>query len=110
MKQLSIFDFIEDPTTATALDNMSEPDMVEAVKQATGIDFKYRDDLWGYVAKIKDIQYTVHFSNYTMLDNNDRFISCGYGNNKGGAASPCDSLEEAVQFFKTALKRHTGKG
>jgi len=105
MEQLSIFDFIKPETTTRDLDLMTEADMVEAVKAATGINFVYCDPLWGYVAKIGKFKYDVHFSNYS-IDDHRRFISCGYGNNMGGAGSPCDSLEEAVQFFKTALSRN----
>lgn len=105
MEQLTIFDYIEPEIPKTDLDDLPETDMVEALRAATGISFVYRDPLWGYEATIGKFKYSVHYSNYS-IDDHRRFISCGYGNNMGGAASPCDSLDEAIEWFKKALQRN----
>jgi len=106
MEQMSIFDFMEIEKTSD-LDAMSEADMVQAVKEATGIDFKFKDDLWGYVANIGKVQFEVKYSNYS-IDDHRRFISVGYGTKTSGVSGPCDSLQEAIQFFKRALERMEG--
>lgn len=101
--QMNIFDFIKPEIKEVDLESFPEEEMVQHIKSATGIPFTYRDDLTGYEAKIKKMRYTVKYSRY--WDGNKRFISCGYGNNIGGSRSPCDSIEEAIAFFKRGLNR-----
>ena len=102
MVQMTIFDFLSEERS---LDNIPEAEMVQEISDATGIDFKYKDELWGYVAKKGKYHFNVRYSNYSMRDNKSRFISCGYGSNKEGAGSPCDTVKRAIEFFKAGLIR-----
>ena len=104
--QMTIFDFLQpNISDANNLDNLPEAEMVKMIMAATGLDFEYRDDFWRYEAKRKGVKYEVGYSNYQLDDNHKRFISCGYGNNKGGSGSPCDTVQEAISFFQRALAR-----
>lgn len=104
--QMSIFDFLE-PVGST-LDNLPESEMVKAISDATGINFKYRDSFWGWQAKIKGVTFSVQYDNYRLEDNKRRFIGADWNTTIQGAASPCDSIQEAIEFFKAAKKRAEG--
>ena len=103
--QMTIYDFLT-PDEDYNLYDLPEDEMVRIISDATGLDFKYKDGLWGYIAKVGKVQYELKYSNYKQINNHARFISCGYGNNKEGAGSPCNSVKEAIAFFK----KYLGKG
>ena len=103
--QLSIFDFLDDDPAEMSLDDLPEEEMVKIVGNSIGVNFTYRDDFWGYEAKYKKLKFELHYSNYRLSDNTARFISAGYNYSKGGAGSPCDSIQEAVNFFRNAMNR-----
>ena len=92
----------------------SEAEMVEMISKRVGLKFEYVDELWGWVAKTKYCRFTLHYSNYKLDDKHDRFISCGYdyhkGKSLGGSGSPCDSIDEAVRFFKRGIAEWVQKG
>ena len=100
-EQMSIFDFIQ-PDTGRDLETISEQEMVDIASHATGIVFIYRDDITGWESKEGKMTYTVRMSRYTLDDRKDRFISCGWTDQRhgySGHGSPCDSLDEAIEFF-----------
>lgn len=101
--QMNIFDCF-DFLTPEVIDLETCPieNIVEAVRQKTGLDFQYQDELFGFVATYKKVKFTLRFSRYWQTEKH--FISCGYGTHTGGAGSPCDSLEEAIRFFERGLK------
>lgn len=100
--QMTIFDIIK----PNSLDDLPEEEMVKQVSDATGLNFKYRDDFWKWECKVKDVRFSLHYSNYS-IDDKRRFISCGYDRKaKEGCGSPIDSLEEAIAFFRKAKERY----
>lgn len=100
--QMTIFDFIK-VETPNSLDDLPEIDMVNMIARAVGLNFQPHD-VSGWRDKRKGTEYTVKYSHYSIGDH-AKFISCGYGNNKGGAGSPCDTVDEAISFFKRALAK-----
>ena len=101
--QMSVFDLMQED-----LENMDEEYMVERVSLATGINFKYRDEIFGYTAKVNKTDFDVKFGRFNMSDNKNRFIMCGWsdrGNIYEGQARPCESLDEAILFFRRKLGR-----
>lgn len=101
--QMNIFDFLT--PLEIPLDDLPEDEMVKMIAEATGLDFKYIDDFWGWQFKKQNVTFSVHYSNYNMTDSTARFISTGFDTLKQGVGSPCDSIEEAIRFFKRALFR-----
>ena len=101
--QLSIFDFLA--PKETSLDDLPESEMVKAISDATGIKFKYRDSFWGWQAKIKGVTYSVQYDNYWLDDNKRRFIGADWNTTTQGASRPCDSIQEAISFFRRAIER-----
>ena len=102
------FDEPEIKTDNPALDNLPEEKMVEIVSKATGIPFKYKDKLFGYVYEVKKkIRYDIKYSNFNMTDDHSRFISCGWDKLYGdyqGCGNPVRTVEEAIKFFNKAPK------
>ena len=105
-EQISIFDIIE---SEEELDEIGLPDfhylteeqIVNIVADAIGIPFKRID--FGYQAHYNNSVLDVHLSHYTCDDQEgEPFISCDFYNKKKhyGAGVPCDSLEDAIAFFK----------
>lgn len=83
------------------INSMDEEEMVRRVGDATGLDFKYRDNLFGWEHKSKGVRFNIHYSNYHPgINDGRRFISCGFDYGNGGRSGPMDSLEEAITFFK----------
>ena len=99
-EQMTIFDLLK-----PSLDDLPEEDMVRQVSSATGLDFKWRDDFWKWECKVKDVRFSVHYSNYSF-GNHERFISCGYDRKTEGSSGPMDSLDEAIEFFKKGKERY----
>ena len=100
MTQMTIYDLI--PTDD--LESMSDEEMVRRVSEGAGIPFKASDD--GYAAKIGKVEYTLNFGRYP-IDDRKRFIRCGYTDKSQGYAgggAPCNSVEDAVEWFKGRLK------
>ena len=102
--QMSIFDFLE--VDYGDINNMTEEDMVRKIHEATGLNFRYRDSMFGWEAKEGKVRYNVKYSNYNeSIHNGRRHISCGWQTKMEGCGVPRDSLEEAIDFLKTARQR-----
>lgn len=107
MGQMSIFDLMD----RIVLEDMSEEEMIAEVMRSTGLEFKlqeypgYKTTIHEYECKYKGAKFTCNYSKY--FDDGARFISCGYSRRKNyeGAGSPCDSIDEAVDFFKFYMQR-----
>ena len=100
--QMSIFDFLPAPA---GLDDIPEEDMVHMVSDATGLDFKYRDESWGWEAKKGKYIARIQYQNYDLKDNQSRFIGCDWASIHEGSSSPCDSVDEAINFFKKRMSK-----
>ena len=89
------------------LDALSEEEMVERISDATGLMFIYNDYLERYEARLsKHDKFSVRFDNYAeSVKGGARFIGCDYDYHNGGCGQPCDSLDEAIKFFKKELGR-----
>lgn len=103
--QMSIFDFMQPETESRSLDEIPEVEMIQMIHNATGLDFKYRDELFGYQAKMGGRVYSCRYSNYDgSVHGGARHIACGWDSKNQGCGAPRDSVEDAIDFFKRALK------
>ena len=62
-----------------------------------------RDNTIRFIAEIPT--KTVSFSARVSYKGGARFISCGHEYRNGGSGSPCDSLEQAIDFFNRELRK-----
>lgn len=103
-RQMTIFDFIKPDYTGIAIDDLDEKEMVTIIGNALDLDFKYDSFFETYMAKVGDECFRLGYSNYTLSDRHDLFISCGWDKKTHGKGRPCDSLDEAIKWFK-AIRR-----
>lgn len=97
--QISMFDSFE---------TMPEEDAVVKIGKACGIEFKKRDDFWGWEYKKKSSVIRVHYGRY-VFDDCDKFISCSVDHKMGGSSCPCDSFDETIRRVKGYLKEINGE-
>lgn len=109
MEQMTIFDFLE--PEPTDFHQMTEEEMVEYIGNQLGLKFKHNDFLNQWECYVtKKIKFELEYSTYWTNEKNNgqRFISAGFQLTTGsylGGRRPCDSLEEALDFFKYQLGR-----
>lgn len=107
--QINLFEWLSSQEK-TGLDAISEPEMVEQIGAALGVEFK-KDRLGDYRAKIGKTILSIQYDNYWPgINDGARFISTGIDRPKEGAGSPCDSIEEAIAWLKNQLERYEKNG
>lgn len=99
-EQITLFQWLADQTD---LDKISEPDMVEQIGAALGVKFTKNDFFGDYRVKIGKITLCLEYSTY--FDDGRRFIGADVETKSAGASSPCDSIEEAINFFKRTIPK-----
>ena len=106
MVQMTLFDL--EPVDDVDFNSTPEEDVVKMIGCATGINFRYKDKLWGWVGGDRKLNFNISYSNYSF-GGHERHLNCGYNYNQkghiGGAGSPCDTVEEAIEFLKTGIER-----
>ena len=95
--QMSLFDLMPQES----LETIPEEVMVERIGAAIGVKFtkdKFFDD---YRAKVGRSVLSVEYQRYNTLDerNGQRFIGCEVQERNCGAGSPCDSIQESINWF-----------
>lgn len=102
--QISIFDILPPEEIEYDIRSMSTADMARVVGNAIGYEFKpsgWEDE---HEVKIKKLTLSIHKSHYVGGDKKGSpFIGCGWSENTGGGASPIDSIEAAIRYFKRIL-------
>lgn len=103
--QLSIFDWI--PNLASSfppLTEITEAEAVRIVGEQIGKVFVYNTKFSEWEAKIdKHRKLSMEYSHYRMTDCTDLFLGVGYTARDEGGGSLCDTIEEAVEYFKRRL-------
>lgn len=95
MEQMTLFDCLE---------TIPEEDMVKQIRDALGITFTKRDDLWGWIYKVKRITCSIHYSRYSF-EPYERFISTSIQGPTGGSSGPMDTIEDAISFMRSGMKQ-----
>lgn len=105
MEQMTLFSFMP---MDVDINITPEADVVQMIGCAIGLDFKFKDDLFGWVVETKEVDFNIKYSNYSFGDRS-RFIACGYNyhtkGNIGGAHSPRGTVEDAIDFLKRGVDR-----
>jgi len=112
MRQLTIFDVIE--PECQDWHDMSLKEIAAYIGNKAGLNFipdtRYYGEFNEYIAYYTSKAFfTIGISHYTTLDDRHGkpFLSVGYENKKdqSGSGRPCDSLEEAIGYFKSYTER-----
>lgn len=107
MKQMTIFDIIA-PDKRKDWRDMSLKEIASYISEQTGLNFipdtRFHGDFHEYIAyKTNRLFFTIGLSKYNTLDarNGQPFISVGFEDKKdhSGGGGPCDSLDEAIDYF-----------
>ena len=86
------------------LDGISEEQMAKIIGQAVGMEFKYRDELFGWEYKKGKLLCRVQYDNYNMMDSHRLFIGVDIHTTHSNCSAPCDTLDEAINFIKKHLE------
>lgn len=112
--QITVFDLLDTPEWT----NMTLKQIAAYISSQTGLNFipdtrwhgKYNEYIAYHTSKLF---FTLGLDNYDTFDerNGKPFISAGYESKKdnSGGGSPCDTLEEAIEYFRHKLERCGGK-
>ena len=103
--QMTIYDFLVADADYPNINDIEEAEAVRIVGDAIGVCFKYNDYFGEWQAKInKSTTLGIHYSNYVLDDNKDRFLACGFSYKQGGAGAPCDDIRSAVEWFNEIIR------
>ena len=106
--QMTIFDFL--PQTADFA-TMPEAEVMAVISERIGIRLLWDSHLEEWAAKVGKTKLTAEIGTYkcthdgTEMIAGHKFIGCGWGRSTSGGGSPCNSIDEAVEYLKAALKR-----
>ena len=102
MEQMTLFEFMP-----LGINDLDEAEMVQTIGCALGLEFKYKDKLFGWVFNSKHIDLSLKYSNYSFGDH-ERYIACGYNYHKkrqiGGRGCPCDTIEKAIEVLREGVE------
>lgn len=110
--QMTIFDVLKEQTPDWR--DMSLKQIAAYISEKTGLNFipdtRFKGEFNEYIAyKTSKLFFTLGLGNYNTLDerNGVSFISVGYENKKdlSGGGAPCDSLDEAIEYFNYRIRR-----
>lgn len=101
--QMNLFEFTK-PRKTPILCKENEGSIVEFISASTGLKFVYDDSMKKFRSDVKNVIYTIEISRFSV-EPFTKFISCGWDDKKRGEGSPCKTVEEAVNFFKKAIKK-----
>ena len=106
MDQITIYDLLPDEPRPD-FHTMTEEQVANYLSDVLGVTFTWNEHLQEYTANMNTKNYgkfflEFHLSKYSSTGekNGKTFLSCGAIWTCGGCGSPCDSLEEAIKFFK----------
>ena len=111
MNQITIYDLLPDEPRPN-FRAMNEDQVASYIGEVLGVNFLWNETLEEYTATIKKTEHgkfflEFHFSKYSLMSDNPKngqvFLSCGAVWSDGGSGRPCDSLEEAIKFYKNYI-------
>ena len=98
--QMTIWDFLP----SESLEDIPEEEMVQRIGNAIGVNFVWNDYYKEYQAKLKGYTLSVEYDRYCIDLDEDigaghRFVGVGFMKKGEGCAGPCDSIDEAIEWF-----------
>lgn len=117
MDQITIFEIIE-PNAEPDFTQMTLKQIADHIGERTGLHFipdtRFHGEFNEYIAYYTNtLFFTVGLDNYMTGDerHGKPFISVEYEckETHSGGGSPCDSLQEAISFFKIKLQKNKRK-
>lgn len=106
-KQMSIYDWLQ--PEYPAISDITDTEAALIVGDAIGMTFKYSDLFEEWEAVRGMLKLSLEYSHYSLSDNQNLFLGVGYENkhDHSGGGRPCDSIDEAIRYFKGILQNAT---
>ena len=102
--QISIFDWM--PPEQPSFDDVQEPEAVRLIGDALGLTFRYDKRFQEWAAKAGKLKMHIDgFSHYDGVRENRRFLGVGWERGTSGGGCPCESIQEAISYFRK-VKQH----
>ena len=110
MQQITWFELEAEEKVDCDIIELPEAEMVNIIGSSVGLDFRYKDKLFGWVAKTKHCTFTLKYGTYKYEGAyGKRYISAGYDYKKngeiGGTGCPCDSIKRAIEIIGKGVER-----
>ncbi len=110
--QISIFDWMPEAVPAVAFPNINditEETAVRMVGNEIGVEFVYNELFHHWEAKVGKMKLDLEYSRFNLDNNHDLFLGAGYMFGSGGGGRPCDSIEDAVKYFRKKIGERNGR-
>lgn len=108
--QISIFEWMPEAVpevTFPDINDIQEEEAVRIIGQQTGIAFIYSETFGLWIGKVGKLKLDLEYDHYILEDKKDLFLSVGYSIGTSGGGSPCDSIEEALEYIRKTQKRYS---
>lgn len=108
--QISIFDWMPEAVPAMTFPDIKDIHEAEAVRivgEQTGVEFAYNESFRQWIGKAGKLKLDLEYDHYILEDKKDLFLSVGYSIGTSGGGSPCDSIEEALEYIRNVKKRYS---
>ena len=119
MKQVSIFDLIDEPKAAPVFPGSDFSEVVEYINNRLGLNFQKKDGLEKissddpepsnyYEAKVrKGLRLELSKGKFSPdIYGGAYYIGVGYDISNGGGGSPLDTVEEAIAYFEDKINKY----
>ena len=101
-EQISIYSLLPTPD----INDISEAEAVQIVGERLGVRFSYNDFFERWEGKRGRITMALSYSHYFPdIFEGRLFLGADYHYGDGGGSSPCDGIDEAVEYLHGALTR-----
>lgn len=103
-EQLSLFDLMQE---IPDIKDIPEEEAVRIVGERIGAKFEYNPDFEEWQARISDLKMGMRYEHYFPEVQDGKLfleVSFEFKNHVNGGGSPCDGIDEAVEFFKDKME------
>ena len=112
--QMSIFEFLQQESDFSS---MPESEVMDAISQRIGVRLLWDKHLEKYSAMVGKTKISSEMGTYSCTHEGSetiiaghKFIGAGWQRSTEGGGRPCDSIDEAVEYFERAINRIVRKG
>lgn len=103
MHQMTIYEWLQ--PSYPDINDIEEAEAVRLVGDALGVTFIWNDFFELWIGKKGKLRMDLQYDNF-CIGNHELFLGAGYACGTSGGASPTSGIEEAIAYFKKAMKEY----